>query len=88
NVGQKVDGMIAQNNQQHQETQQGIERDGNEIRKQNSDLEKHHNTEGNKFENEYNERASVVKSLPGADSPRELEAKAAKIQKDYIDGKR
>ncbi|WP_374762127.1 hypothetical protein, partial [Klebsiella quasipneumoniae] len=27
-------------------------------------------------------------SLPGADSPRELEAKAAKIQKDYIDGKR
>lgn len=88
NVGQKVDGMIAQNNQQHQETQQGIERDGNEIRKQNSDLEKHHNTEGNKFENEYNERASVVKSLPGADSPRELEAKAAKIQKDYLDGKR
>lgn len=88
NVGQKVDGMIAQNNQQHQETQQGIERDGNEIRKQNSDLEKHHNTEGNKFENEYNERASVVKSLPGADSPRELEAKAAKIQKDYFDGKR
>lgn len=88
NVGQKVDGMIAQNNQQHQETQQGIERDGNEIRKQNSDLEKHHNTEGNKFENEYNERASVVKPLPGADSPRELEAKAAKIQKDYFDGKR
>ena len=88
NVGQKVDGMIAQNNQQHQETQQGIERDGNEIRKQNSDLEKQHNTEGNKFENEYNERASVVKSLPGADSPRELEAKAAKIQKDYFDGKR
>ncbi|HIF5896759.1 TPA: hypothetical protein ACX3MI_004987, partial [Raoultella ornithinolytica] len=34
------------------------------------------------------ERASVVKSLPGADSPRELEAKAAKIQKDYLDGKR
>lgn len=88
NVGQKVDGMIAQNNQQHQETQQGIGRDGNEIRKQNTDLEKHHNTEGNKFENEYNERASVVKSLPGADSPRELEAKAAKIQKDYLDGKR
>ncbi|HHD7490372.1 TPA: conjugal transfer mating-pair stabilization protein TraG [Klebsiella oxytoca] len=88
NVGQKVDGMIAQNNQQHQETQQGIERDGNEIRKQNSDLEKQHNTEGNKFENEYNERACVVKSLPGADSPRELEAKAAKIQKDYFDGKR
>jgi hypothetical protein len=33
-------------------------------------------------------KESVVKSLPGADSPRELEAKAAKIQKDYIDGKR
>lgn len=88
NVSHTVDGMISQNNQQHQETQQGIERDGNEIRKQNSDLEKHHNTEGNKFEREYNDREKVVKSPPGADSPSELAAKAEKIQKDYLDGKR
>jgi conjugal transfer mating pair stabilization protein TraG len=44
--------------------------------------------EGNKFENEYNERKSEVKSLAGADSPRELEEKAVNLQKDYLDGKR
>lgn len=33
-----------------------------------------------------NQHVGII--TPGADSPRELEAKAAKIQKDYIDGKR
>ncbi|EQC0102868.1 conjugal transfer mating-pair stabilization protein TraG [Klebsiella michiganensis] len=87
-VGQTVDSMITQNKQAHHETQQEIQHQGDSVKKQNSDLENQHNTEGNKFRSEYNERASVVKSLPGADSPRELEAKAAKIQKDYLDGKR
>ncbi|WP_181947488.1 hypothetical protein, partial [Klebsiella pneumoniae] len=45
-------------------------------------------TKANEFKGDYNERKSKVKSLPGADSPTELEAKAAKIQKDYLDGKR
>ncbi|MGP7620927.1 hypothetical protein ACTZVG_25210, partial [Klebsiella pneumoniae] len=40
------------------------------------------------WQHHHNERKSKVKSLPGADSPTELEAKAAKIQKDYLDGKR
>ncbi len=44
-------------------------------------------TKANEFKGDYNERKSKVKSLPGADSPTELEAKAAKIQKDYLDGK-
>ena len=87
-VGQTVDSMITQNKQAHHETQQEIQHQGDSVKKQNSDLENQHNTEGNKFRSEYNERASVVISLPGADSPRELEAKAAKIQKDYLDGKR
>ncbi|MCW9474412.1 conjugal transfer mating pair stabilization protein TraG [Klebsiella grimontii] len=88
NVGQTVDSMITQNKQAHNETQQEIQHQGDSVKKQSSDLENQHNTEGNKFRSEYNERANVVKSLPGADSPRELEAKAAKIQKGYLDGKR
>jgi conjugal transfer mating pair stabilization protein TraG len=87
-VGQTVDSMITQNKQAHHETQQEIQHQGDSVKKQNSDLENQHNTEGNKFRSEYNERASVVISLHRADSPRELEAKAAKIQKDYLDGKR
>ena len=88
NVKQTVGSMIHNNNQAHQQTQHEIQGQGGEVKKQHSDLEKRHNLEGNKFENEYNERKSEVKSLAGADSPRELEEKAVNLQKDYLDGKR
>ncbi len=88
NVKQTVGSMINNNNQAHQQTQHEIQGQGGEVKKQHSDLEKSHNLEGNKFENEYNERKSEVKSLAGADSPRELEEKAVNLQKDYLDGKR
>ena len=88
NVKQTVGSMIHNNNQAHQQTQHEIQGQGGEVKKRHSDLEKSHNLEGNKFENEYNERKSEVKSLAGADSPRELEEKAVNLQKDYLDGKR
>ncbi|WP_064359957.1 conjugal transfer mating-pair stabilization protein TraG [Raoultella ornithinolytica] len=88
NVKQTVGSMIHNNNQAHQQTQHEIQGQGGEVKKQHSDLEKSHNLEGNKFENEYNERKSEAKSLAGADSPRELEEKAVNLQKDYLDGKR
>ncbi|MBW5667548.1 conjugal transfer protein TraG, partial [Klebsiella pneumoniae] len=88
NVGQKVDGMITENKQQHQETRENIQRQGAEVKNENAEMEKDHKTKANEFKGDYNERKSKVKSLPGADSPAELEAKAAKIQKDYLDGKR
>ena len=88
NVGQKVDGMIAENKQQHQETRENIQRQGAEVKNENAEMEKDHKTKANEFKGDYNERKSKVKTLPGADSPAELEAKAAKIQKDYLDGKR
>ena len=88
NVGQKVDGMIAENKQQHQETRENIQRQGAEVKNENAEMEKDHKTKANEFKGDYNERKSKVKSLPGADSPTELEAKAAKIQKDYLDGKK
>ncbi|HBY5726935.1 TPA: hypothetical protein MIY82_30530, partial [Klebsiella pneumoniae] len=88
NVGQKVDGMITENKQQHQETRENIQRQGAEVKNENAEMEKDHKTKANEFKGDYNERKSKVKTLPGADSPAELEAKAAKIQKDYLDGKR
>ncbi|HBR4691830.1 TPA: conjugal transfer mating pair stabilization protein TraG [Klebsiella pneumoniae] len=88
NVGQTVDTMVSQNKQAHQESQQGIQQQGDGVKKQQTDLESHHKTEGNRFENEYNERKSKVKSLPGADSPSELADKAANIQKDYLNRER
>lgn len=55
NVSHTVEGMIEQNRQVHQETSQAIDRQGGEVKKQQSDLESHHKTEGNKFTAEYNE---------------------------------
>ncbi|HBW4658108.1 TPA: conjugal transfer mating pair stabilization protein TraG, partial [Klebsiella pneumoniae] len=88
NVDQKVGGMITENKQQQQETRENIQRQGAEVKNENTEMEKDHKTKANEFKGDYNERKSKVKSLPGADSPTELEAKAAKIQKDYLDGKR
>jgi conjugal transfer mating pair stabilization protein TraG len=40
NVGQKVDGMIAENKQQHQETRENIQQQGAEVKNENAELEK------------------------------------------------
>lgn len=36
-VGQKVDGMIAENKQQHQEAREKIQQQGVEVKKENAD---------------------------------------------------
>lgn len=59
NVGQTVDTMVSQNKQAHQESQQGIQQQGDGVKKQQTDLESHHKTEGNRFENEYKERVRL-----------------------------
>ena len=88
NVDQKVGGMITENKQQQQETRENIQRQGAEVKNENTEMEKDHKTKANEFKGDYNERKSKVNSLPGADSPAELEEKAAKTQKDFLDGKR
>ncbi|HBX5490250.1 TPA: conjugal transfer protein TraG, partial [Klebsiella pneumoniae] len=51
NVGQKVDGMIAENKQQHKETRENIQQQGVEVKKENAELENDHKTKGNDFKN-------------------------------------
>lgn len=82
NVGQKVDGMIAQNNQQHQESREGIQQQGVEVRKENAELENDHKTKENDFKNSYNDKKENQTKLPGADTTRELLDKANKLEKD------
>lgn len=82
NVGQKVDGMIAQNNQQHQASRENIQQQGVEVRKENAELENDHKTKGNDFKNTYNDKKESQTKLPGADTTKELLDKAAKLEKD------
>uniref|UniRef100_UPI0010F5C2B9 conjugal transfer mating-pair stabilization protein TraG n=1 Tax=Klebsiella pneumoniae TaxID=573 RepID=UPI0010F5C2B9 len=64
NVDQKVGGMITENKQQQQETRENIQRQGAEVKNENTEMEKDHKTKANEFKGDYNERKSKVKSLP------------------------
>ncbi|HEC2618601.1 conjugal transfer mating-pair stabilization protein TraG [Klebsiella pneumoniae complex sp. WS3221] len=83
NVGQSVDTMLFENKQAHQKTQQVIQQQGGEVKKQQSDLENHHKTAGNKFESEYNVRREHQELIPGADSRDELTKKALDFQEKH-----
>ncbi|MEQ0076521.1 conjugal transfer mating-pair stabilization protein TraG [Klebsiella sp. CN_Kp118] len=82
NVGQKVDGMISQNSQQHQESRESIQQQGVDVKKENAELENDHKTKGNDFKNSYNDKKDNQTKLPGADTTKELLEKANKLEKD------
>lgn len=82
NVGQKVDGMIAENKQQHKETRENIQQQGVEVKKENAELENDHKTKGNDFKNTYNNKKESQTKLPGADTTKELLDKARKLENE------
>ena len=86
NVGQKVDGMIAENKQQHQEAREKIQQQGVEVKKENAELENDHKTKGNDFKNSYNDKKEHQTRLPGADSTKELLDKATKLENEKPKG--
>ncbi|HBQ8039582.1 TPA: conjugal transfer mating pair stabilization protein TraG, partial [Klebsiella pneumoniae] len=49
NVDQKVGGMITENKQQQQETRENIQRQGAEVKNENTEMEKDHKTKANEF---------------------------------------
>ncbi|HBY8398349.1 conjugal transfer mating-pair stabilization protein TraG, partial [Klebsiella pneumoniae] len=55
NVDQKVGGMITENKQQQQETRENIQRQGAEVKNENTEMEKDHKTKANEFKGDYNE---------------------------------
>ena len=82
NVGQKVDGMIAENKQQHKETRENIQQQGVEVKKEKAELENAHKTKGNDFKNTYNNKKESQTKLPGADTTKELLDKARKLENE------
>lgn len=78
NVAQSVDGMIAKNKQAHQETSQKIDQQGGDVRKQQTDLENHHKTEGNNFTGEYNKDIDNQKENPIWNTTRKFKERAEK----------
>ncbi len=87
-VGKSVGTLVSENRQAHQNTRQEIINQENDVKKQHADLENNHKTEGNNFHNTYNERKEKVSNMPEAASSKELEERATKLQKDYLDGKK
>lgn len=87
-VGKSVGTLVSENRQAHQNTRQEIINQENDVKKQHADLENNHKTEGNNFHNTYNEKKGKVSNMPGAASSKELEERATKLQKDYLDGKK
>lgn len=81
NVAQSVDGMIAENKQAHQETSQKVDKQGGEVRKQQTDLENHHKTEGNNFTGEYNENINKQVENPFRSTTDEFRKKAEEQSK-------
>ncbi|MEH3297017.1 conjugal transfer mating pair stabilization protein TraG [Raoultella planticola] len=64
NVGQTVGTMVSQNKQAHQESRQEIQQQGGEVKKQQTDLESHHKTEGNNFTERYNKETDSQVNNP------------------------
>ncbi|WP_332624317.1 conjugal transfer mating-pair stabilization protein TraG [Klebsiella grimontii] len=85
NVGHTVDGMVLQNNQQHQEAREAIQHQGDDVKKQNTDLENAHKTEKNKFSEQYNKEIDSQRTTIISDTTQKLRENALKRSKDLDD---
>ncbi|MGG7695207.1 conjugal transfer mating pair stabilization protein TraG [Klebsiella aerogenes] len=57
NVGDRVDKLVTESKQSHQNVRQEITHQGDEVKKQHADLESTHKTEGNNFRERYNKES-------------------------------
>lgn len=85
NVGQSVDTMLSKNKQAHQEAQQGIQQQGGDVKKQQSDLENDHKTAGNNFSGQYNKEIDNQRTTLISDTTEKLRENALKRSKDLND---
>ncbi|MGS3452031.1 conjugal transfer mating-pair stabilization protein TraG [Klebsiella electrica] len=81
NVGQKVGTMVSQNKQAHQESRQEIQQQGGEVKKQQTDLESHHKTEGNNFTERYNKETDSQVNNPLSHTTERFKQKAEEATK-------
>ncbi|AUW02024.1 conjugal transfer mating-pair stabilization protein TraG [Klebsiella michiganensis] len=81
NVGQTVGTMVSQNKQAHQESRQEIQQQGGEVKKQQTDLESHHKTEGNNFTERYNKETDSQVNNPLSHTTERFKQKAEEATK-------
>ncbi|ECC5188343.1 conjugal transfer protein TraG [Salmonella enterica] len=86
-ISGEVDNMIDQNQQRHDADKTQITNQSNDIKNQNSELEKQYNLEKNKHEKMYNERMESQGHIPGGYSKEELTKMAEDMQKKHRGGK-
>lgn len=81
NVSQTVGTMVSQNKQAHQESRQEIQQQGGEVKKQQTDLESHHKTEGNNFTERYNKETDSQVNNPLSHTTERFKQKAEEATK-------
>ncbi|ECJ2934782.1 conjugal transfer protein TraG [Salmonella enterica subsp. enterica] len=86
-ISGEVDNMIDQNQQRHDADKTQITNQSNDIKNQNSELEKQYNLEKNKHEKMYNEKMESQGHIPGGYSKEELTKMAENMQKKHRGGK-
>ncbi|HGG5186186.1 TPA: hypothetical protein ACLGU7_005078 [Salmonella enterica] len=86
-ISGEVDNMINQNQQRHDADKTQITNQSNDIKNQNSELEKQYNLEKNKHEKMYNEKMESQGHIPGGSSKEELTRMAEDMQKKHKGGK-
>lgn len=86
-ISGEVDNMINQNQQRHDADKTQITNQSNDIKNQNSELEKQYNLEKNKHEKMYNEKMESQGHIPGGYSKEELTRMAEDMQKKHKGGK-
>ncbi|EMI7394156.1 conjugal transfer mating pair stabilization protein TraG [Klebsiella oxytoca] len=84
-VGQTVGTMVSQNKQAHQESRQGIQQQGDDVKTQQTGLESHHKKEGNNFNEQYNKEISSQRDTLISDTTEKLRENALKRAKDLDD---
>lgn len=85
NVGQTVGSMVSQNKQAHEESRQGIQQQGDDVKTQQTGLENHHKKEGNNFSEQYNKEISSQRDTLISDTTEKLRENALKRSKDLED---
>lgn len=86
-ISGEVDNIIDQNQQRHDADKTQITNQSNDIKNQNSELEKQYNLEKNKHEKMYNEKMESQGHIPGGYSKEELTRMAEDMQKKHRGGK-
>ncbi|HGE7087754.1 TPA: conjugal transfer mating-pair stabilization protein TraG [Klebsiella aerogenes] len=85
NVGDRVDKLVTESKQSHQNVRQEITHQGDEVKKQHADLENTHKTEGNNFRERYNKETDSQVNNPFSSTTERFRMKAEEAAKEMDD---